>query len=242
MRIPSRFNLACVALSLSLAGCLGPGGSTYFPVTQGMQWTYAVNTDMPDGVSQSTLSIQGIGRADVFNAKGESQNAQVRRTSHGTDYYIVTKPEGVYRVAKRLVVETQGQTDRTPRLVLPTGKNLRVGYSWTQESTPLAVRWMPPFSEMNASIKPFDMVYTIESLDETLDTPAGRFEKCVKVEGQGRMTIYADPRAGYEEVFITHTEWYAPGVGLVKVERDEPLDTSIIKGGRVTLQLTAFQD
>jgi len=56
------------------------------------------------------------------------------------------------------------------------------------------------------------------------------------------MVFYADASAGYQEILINHSEWYAPGVGLVKLERDEPLDTSIMKGGKVTMVLSSFMD
>ncbi|MCU7946598.1 MAG: hypothetical protein KZQ72_08155, partial [Candidatus Thiodiazotropha sp. (ex Cardiolucina cf. quadrata)] len=40
-----------------------------------------------------------------------------------------------------------------------------------------------------------------------------------------------------EEILINTTEWYAPGVGLVKLLREEPLDNDVFAGGHVLLEL-----
>jgi hypothetical protein len=71
--------------------------------------------------------------------------------------------------------------------------------------------------------------------------PAGRFEKCLRLEGTGLLHVLADARVGASEVPVTHTEWYAPGVGLVKLVRSETLDTQAIVGGTITMELTAFE-
>ena len=55
-------------------------------------------------------------------------------------------------------------------------------------------------------------------------------------------TVLADARIGASEVPITQTEWYAPGVGLVLLEREEKLDTLQIVGGKVRMQLLSFED
>ena len=232
----------CVAtLALGLASCSWLGGDEYFPLEEGKSWNYTLDFVSPDGKKKKQLEIRTEGEASFKSVEDEVEG-MIRRTSDGTDYFIQERSDGYYRVGKRVIVETKPQADKEARLVLPKGRNLRVGYTWTLETSPYVMHWMPPFIEANASIKPFDLVYEIAALDETVETPAGVFEKCVRVDGTGKMVFYADASAGYQEILINHTEWYAPGVGLVKLERDEPLNTSIMKGGKVSMVLTRFSN
>ncbi|HEX4856423.1 MAG TPA: hypothetical protein VFV28_06385 [Limnobacter sp.] len=228
------------AVALMVASCSNVKGTEYFPLKENTQWNYTMNFVMPDGKKSQRLEIQTLHEVELTVGEKE-MDTHIRRTSDGTDYYIEERDDGFYRVAKRVVVQTVPHADKEARLVLPKGRNLRVGYTWTLDTAPYVMHWMPPFDKANASIKPFDLVYEIASLDDTVETPAGVFEKCIRIEAMGKMVFYADASAGYREILINHKEWYAPGVGLVKLERDEPLNTSIMKGGKVTMMLTGFK-
>lgn len=81
------------------------------------------------------------------------------------------------------------------------------------------------------------MNYRIASQDETVVVPAGKFEHCLLVEGDATLTMFADPMTGYTDIPVKTREWYAPGVGMVKLERTEPLETSVYKGGRYVFEL-----
>jgi hypothetical protein len=236
--------LGVAGLMVSCSG--GFGSADYFPTEKGTTWQYVLTYELPEENSpaskrQESLSLTAVGEKPVYFPENKKVSYPVRQSGQGTDYYIDEKDDGYYRVAKRLVVEVKPKPDAKPLLILPKGKNLRVGYTWSALGGPYTVQWQPPFTEMNASIKPFDLLYEIAGLNETVETPAGKFEKCVKVEAFGRMTVYADPRTGYKEVDVVHREWYAPGVGLVKLEREEPVELNIIKGGKLTMVLTRLE-
>jgi hypothetical protein len=211
-------------LALGLASCSKLGGSEYFPLNEGMQWHYTLDYVMPDGKKKEELTIRAVGHGSFKNEEDEIQG-MVRRTSDGTDYFVQERDDGFYRVGKRVIVQTKPQADKSARLILPKGKKLRVGHTWTLDTSPYVMHWMPPFN-----------------LDDTVETPVGVFEKCIRLEATGKMVFYADASAGYQEILINHSEWYAPGVGLVKLQRDEPLDTSIMKGGKVTMLLGSFNE
>lgn len=235
--------LTWAALVLGLAACSGGmGSSDYFPTGKGRTWNYTLSYELPESKRQEQISLTAVGNKPVYYPESKKVSYPVRQSAHGTDYYIEEKDDGYYRVAKRLVVELKPKPDPKPVLILPKGKNLRVGYTWSILGNPYTVQWQPPFTEMNASIKPFDLLYEVAGLNETVETPAGKFEKCVKLEAFGRMTVYADPRTGYKEVDVVHREWYAPGVGLVKLEREEPVELSVIQGGKLSMALTQFTE
>lgn len=231
--------LKLALLTVFLAACSELVEDTYFPLSKGSVWNYSLNYDMPDGKERKQLEIRTLGKLS-FQTEEAEVDGFVRRTSDGTDYFVQAREDGFYRVGKRVIVETKPKADSMPRLILPRGRNLRLGYTWTLETNPYVMHWMPPFTEANASLKPFDLVYEIASLDDAVETPAGVFPKCIRIEATGKMVFYADASAGYQEILINHTEWYAPGVGLVKLERDEPLNTDIMKGGKVSMVLTRF--
>ena len=53
--------------------------------------------------------------------------------------------------------------------------------------------------------------------------------------------MYVDPRLGYQDILLTQKEWYAPGVGLVKLIREEPLDLPMFKGGSIMMELEKYE-
>lgn len=231
--------LVLCGMSLLAACTQKIDANDYFPTTPGYSWRYATTYEFPDEKRTDWLTIETIDPRPVYFESG-TKKLPVRRTSLGTDYYIQREEVGIFRAARRLIVENKPVVDPQARMILPQGANLREGFIWNQTANPYAVKWKPPFQEMNASIKPFDMLFEVTSLDDTVETPAGKFDKCIRLDGYGKMVVYADPRTGYNEVQITQTEWYAPGVGLVKLVRKEPLKLDIITGGSVTMQLTRF--
>ena len=67
--------------------------------------------------------------------------------------------------------------------------------------------------------------YEIAAVDETVETPAGRFDRCLRVRAHNRATADTD-----HVLEIT----YAPRVGPVRIE------TFVVVGGRVTPQVKAL--
>ena len=97
----------------------------------------------------------------------------------------------------------------------------------------------PP--ELRNEGKPVAMRYAIEALQESVIVPAGRFERCVLVRGSGTLKLYADGTAGWRELPITTLEWYCPGPGLVKLERDEPAKSPFLIGGTLRMELQEWE-
>ena len=53
--------------------------------------------------------------------------------------------------------------------------------------------------------------------------------------------LFADPVNGFKDMPLTTLEWYCPGVGLVKVERVEPANSTFLIGGTMTMELMAWE-
>ena len=126
-------------------------------------------------------------------------------------------------------------------MILPYPGNMRQDQSWSSSSVPYAIHRVSPYEAgMNRNVM-LQMTYVLAETDDKVTVPAGVFTHCLRVEGSGQISIYADAKNGYQDIHITTTEWYAPGVGLIKLVRTEPLDTDVFKGGVITLELTKFE-
>ncbi len=227
--------LFCLPL---LHACGKPVSDDYLPLNDGLRWDYQVTITQPHRSENKTLTIENVGTQNIKDTP-----TTVRRTSDGTDYYLAAQADGVYRLAKRTVVELTPQLDNPPRLVLPSNPTQAMGKTWSSITMPyLILRLYEGDKSTYAKDLRFPMSYSVKAVDDTVTVPAGTFAHCVQVEGQAEVTMYTDPRKGDSTIQITTQEWYAPGVGLVKLQRDEPLNTDIYKGGTLLMELAAFED
>ncbi len=225
----------CVfVLTTVISGCDG-APSSYFPLDSGAAWTYRVLITTERGeVTEKKLNIENLGREIINGTK-----FHIRRTSSGTDYFIGQDETGIYRAAKRTIVDHQPRLDREPRYILK--RPFAPGSEWRATTHPYVIRRLQPYTESFHRGIEFPMNYHIEALQETVNVPAGTFNSCIKVTGVADLKMYVDPRSGVGEIPIITHEWYAPGVGLVKLERIEKLDTEQFTGGRVLFELARFE-
>lgn len=224
-----------LALAIAaLAGCGGSGPSKYFPLGRGDHWEYALTEANSIATSTELFTVD-----DAGTAEREGARHYLRRTSNGTEYWLKIEDGHIDRVATRTAVEEVPTNDAASLRVLPVAP--KAGDSWSFGTQPYILERALPFRERFAhdESKRFELHMKVESVDETVTVPAGSFEHCIKVEGEGRFFVLADARIGASEVPVTQTEWYAPDVGLVKLVRSETLDTTNIVGGTVTMELSA---
>jgi len=224
--------LLWLCAALVLVGCQqNPQG--YFPLQEGLSWTYRVTTEREGGRSSEVFRVRNV----EHRTEGGVTHA-VRRTENGTDYVIAEDDTGIYRIAKRLVVQLEPVPDPHPRYVLR--KPLQPGTSWTMTSHPYVLQRMYEAKDVLRRTMSVEMAFEIEDTAASVRVPAGTFDNCVLVVGRGTLPIYTDAVDGWADVPVVSREWYAPGVGLVKLERIEPLNTHSFVGGTRTFELTGF--
>lgn len=230
-------NALFTLLVLGITACsTEPDATDYFPLDKGLSWDYHYQLITPsDKQKQGTYTVTNLGTTEIDN-----QMMTIRRTNDNRDYYLMRKPDGIYRYASRTLFETHPVVDDPPRMVLPlpTDDSDR---RWSSTTTSYVINMVGPSTIVSANaIQDFVMNYRIVSRDETVEVAAGKFENCLLVEGDATLTMFADPLTGYQDIPIKTREWYAPGVGLVKLERTEPLDARVFKGGRYVFELVEF--
>ncbi len=205
----------------------------YFPLRPGMQWTYRVTTEVAGRTETREFT--------EYNAEPEilaDTPHAVRVTGEGTRYYLRDLAAGIYRGAKRTIVEFEPKKDDDPRWVLK--RPYRPGTSWNNLTHPYVLRRISPYEQSLNRGSALKMAYQITQVDAEVTVPAGHFAYCLLVQGEAELTLYADGREGYKEIEINTSEWYAPGVGLVKLIREEPMSGSVFTGGRITFELISL--
>ncbi len=233
--MPSRLRYSLLIVLSLVVGCENKNGNSYFRLDKGPQWNYAVDIETPSGKQTKAYSVRNIGRKII-----DGKSYAVRRTSYGTDYYFVEDSNGVFRVGKRTSVEITPSMDTPMRPVLKY--SLEKETKWQVDTHPYVLRRLVPQNESLKQSFTLPMLYTISSTNETITVPAGTFERCVKVVGTADLELYVNALRGYVTIPFTTEEWYAPGMGLVKLTRKEELQADTMEGGRYTMELVSFAD
>lgn len=228
---------AAAALCALLAACSNPPPSvSYFPLEAGHRWVYDLSSEWENNTGDhETLVLQTLGEQSVNGGK-----AWHRRSDSGIDYWLRADDTGIFRVATKTDQQEDAEPDKAPRYVLKMP--LAVGTSWQALTTSYLLRRNADFPpEIRHTHKPVMMSYRIEAVGQAVSTRAGKFDDCIKVTGSAVIKLFADPVVGFRDLPLTTTEWYCKGVGLVKVVRAEPANSTFLAGGTMTLELTEWQ-
>ena len=84
------------------------------------------------------------------------------------------------------------------------------------------------------------MLSTTGSVTERITTPAGQWEGGVRVKGAATLRLFADPASGWRDLPTT-LGGYGPGVGLVRLEQQEPVKSACVSEGVVKMGLWSWQ-
>ena len=237
-----RISLIGMLTVAALSACDQPAkDNPLFPLAAGKKWTYQIETvyDAPDAKTTThTLEIRNLGSAEL----SDGSPAWVRRSNNGHEYWLVTDSTGINRVALKSPSKEQAVMDEEPRTVLPA--TLAVDSTWTTTTVPYFLRRRnekpAEFRYLN-KYKDLPMVFKVVDMDATLQTPAGKFEHCVRVDGTMEMLLWHDAAFAYKPTPILSREWYCPGVGLAQVERDEPTTAKLFQGGAMRMRLLSYR-
>ena len=228
------------AAALLLAGCGRAPPEALFPLEEGRRWRYLLTTSYEDGSlepREETLELANRGAAPLAGAP-----AWKRVSSSGIAYWLRQDASGVYRVAVQGPLDAAPRMDAAARYVLK--QPLAVGTEWAADTTsyvlvrrneyPRELRNLPRYRVL-------PMRYRIAALDEEVETRAGRFSGCVRVDAAGEIHLYVDEQMSYRDVPFTTREWYCPRVGLVKLERVERSPTRFLAGGVLRMELAGYE-
>ncbi len=245
--------LAVAGLTWGLAACTGgtvdPNApDAWFPLHGGQVWTYRTLTEEENlPPERDTLVLRSLGVQALDSAPGlEAGPAWRRRSDSGVDYWLRADATGIYRVASKTDLDAEPRADGLGADGRPGAQPRRyvlkapftVGTQWQATTTSYLLKRRQDFPrEIRHTHPSVVMNYTIEASGEALSTAAGEFADCLRVRGQASLRLFADPVAGWRDMPLTTLEWYCRGVGLVRLQRDEPAGSAFLSGGTYTMEL-----
>jgi hypothetical protein len=239
-----RWLLAAIAL---LPGC-ADRGHNYFPLGQGWWWQYGVAVRTMDGESRQKYVLAGLAPVEVGDVL-----LYPRKSPEGYILYYRASEHGITRLPRldrgtmdkralaSLVRADKDAARQLPseQLILP--RKLAPGHSWKAVSATSVLQMSgPPYLALYQLKALVPVTYTIENMNDTVKVPAGTFENCLRVSGRGSIPVEAGGHIGNVEVIIETTDWYAPGVGLVKTFRREKTTSPILRAGDYLLELESY--
>ncbi len=226
--------LACIGLWTLLGGCgssPSPLEHAFFPLTPGSHWQYRIERTTMDGVSELRYAIYTVS-PDV----GAKQGTAVRETMDGRRYYYVLNADGVYGIGERRRRDGAVTYHQEKRLILPHAPTL--AQRWRSITTTSVLESKgPPWETLFRINVPVEVEYRIDSLTETVQTPAGRFTGCLLVSGRGTTHTDVGNTIGRTDIEVTSKEWFAPHIGLVRLERTERSTSDALNYGALRMEL-----
>ncbi|MEO0423313.1 MAG: hypothetical protein AAF184_13300 [Pseudomonadota bacterium] len=233
-----RFGIVALVF-VGLNGCTRSADpSDFFPLQPGHEWTYRVDVKGAP-TPPAGLPLHEVRTLKPIKVQGVPGRVYRRFDVLGNEYHFTRSDASIERIALRNATELEAQRDVPARQVLPLPPTL--GSTWQLSTHPYALRRTVPLGADLSVQFSISLTMIIEATDDIITTPAGRFENCVRVVGEGSLELYGDARQGFITVPITQTEWYAPGVGLVKLLREEPLEADLFEGGSIQYELVDYR-
>lgn len=180
----------------------------YFPTTPGYEWNYDIsrtNAESVQPVAQKTIvrnlpveTVDGVPYYPKMYASGKA-------------YYFIRSADGIRR---------KTPADHETDLVI--GYPLEVGTEWSAADRlylfDLPKKLEGAWERISSNL---ELDYTITSLDDPVEAPAGYFPHCLRIDAVGFLDLPRRLMLGIRIIKVEQTQWYAPGVGLVKVTRRE---------------------
>lgn len=236
IRIGARRVCGCMLIVLIglLAGC-GSGSSSgdYFPFEAGRSWLYSGTLTTMDGAFGRLYPVQA-GAPETFI--GETVYPQTILA--GRRYLYAQREDGIWRVARQWGARKELVPYLKPELVLPDED---APQSWqSQTITQVLEVTGPPQETLFKVRETVPMTYTLAERDARIQTEAGNFSGCIRVEGRGRIHTDVGNYIGKVRIEVESNAWYAPDVGLVRIERTERTSSKAIEYGHLALELVSF--
>ena len=222
-----------IVACLALFACASDD-QAYYPLESGYWWYYAVTQTILGDAQEHRYIVKNIGPGSL---RGEAVVA--RASQQGATGYLRREGALIERVARSGADGTL-RSDDPPHVVLP--RDRAVGATWRVESS-LGLIESRTFASQDRVIvrrKSVTLQKTVGAVDDTVVGPRGTFAHCLRIDGKGVTSIVTDRGNTQAVVTVSMREWFAPGIGLVKIERAERSDSPFLKDGEQSYELLAF--
>ena len=216
----------CGFFLLFVSSCDSPD-TDYFPTTPGYEWAYDISRTIPgslDPVAQKSI-IRNLGSETI-----DGIPYYPKLYANGKKYFFAESTDGISRAAPG---------GNSVNLVI--GYPLTVGSEWSAAARLYLFDLPKKLGDNRDRIsRHLTLDYTITSLDDAVEVPAGHFSNCLRIDAIGFLDLPRRLMLGIRLIKVEQTEWYAPGVGLVKMTRKEYALPNLYPG-EFTQVLTLFK-
>lgn len=210
-------------------------GNTYFPLNKGLKWQYDVAMVTRDGLSNQKYIFNNLGKRKL-----DGKTVYLRHSMDGTVSYYSSNEEGTYYLGNIDSENLNPEFNQNKKVILPN--ELSPGSEWQAVTvTKLLQKTGPPQKTLFKIIAEVPIEVKVESLTDTVTVPAGTFENCLKITMSGSVYKNAGNYVGLTIVNVEQSNWYAPGVGLVKLERIETTQRKALDKGSLLVELSQFK-
>ncbi|GJM05869.1 MAG: hypothetical protein DHS20C09_18650 [marine bacterium B5-7] len=208
---------------------------SYFPLSNGYKWRYNVLLETRDGLQKQKYILNNLGKSDL-----DGTPVYLRESLDGTILYYLDSNEGIYYLGSINDKQIKPEFHKDKQLVVP--KPSEKSTKWEQSTTTkLLKKTGPPQKTVFEIFANVDLEARIESLDEEVVVPAGRFKNCMKITMSGSSFKDAGNYIGLTLVNVEQISWYAKGVGLIKMERIETTKSDALDKGTLLIELANFE-
>ena len=236
-RLPAIAGAAGLLLAVvSLTGCTRHD-SNYYPLEPPRWWYYEIHETVLDEARESRYLMLNAGTAELAGETVYLQSAQA-----GSLDYLHYRGDGVERLASRRPGMPGPMRDDAARIILP--ESLDSDQPWRVRSTLglIESRTFEPLDRLIVRRLGVELEKKISARDVELTMAAGNFDHCLQIDGEGHTFVPTDRGNAEAAVVVRTSEWYAPGIGLVKLERSESSDSPFLKSGHQVWELADFGD
>lgn len=221
--------------SLCFISACGQSDIEYFPLDEGKYWSYQLTYQTMDGTFKGVYAVENLPARKI-----DTQTYYVRKLLDGSFNYFQIDEKGLFLKSREKTVDLD--TEYTDAIQYIFQFPLVVGTTW--ENTVLSkalIKTGPPQKTEFHIVAKVPVTAKIESMTDIVKVPAGTFENCMRVELSGNAFVDAGNYVGKTIVRIKETNWYAPGVGLVKSVRSESTKHRALDKGGIVLELESFR-
>jgi hypothetical protein len=176
-RNDTSYRVIVAAVLLILTGC-SDSASRYHPLDTRSWWDYETQTTILEKSQRQRLLITNLG-SGVYGG----DNIVIQRQSSGQEIYLSLTPSAIEQVGIRSRTKVTPSSCRN--IILPT--DIEVGASWLAKSR-LALIESRTFARQDKLRNfdlPIELTFTITAIDDVIDIPAGRFDRCIQIQANG---------------------------------------------------------
>jgi hypothetical protein len=220
---------------MGLLSACGQNNNDYFPLDAGKYWRYQMTYQTMDGTFKGIYAVENLPRH-----KKDDQVFYVRQLLDGSLDYLQIDDKGLLLKGREKTVNLDTRYNDAIQYIFQFP--LKVGTMWEDSVLSKAlIKTGPPQKTEFHIVAKIPVTAKIESMTDSVNVPAGKFENCMRVVKSGNAFIDAGNYVGRTIVRLSETNWYAPGVGLVKSVRKESTKHKALDKGEITLMLESYR-